>query len=103
MAVTVASLTERYPEIGPTPEAVVTRAIAEATRRTSAKALGARFDDAVALRAMHLLALSPQGLNARVDGAPPGSLESTMYGGELKQLLREAAGGPHMVGVGPLG
>lgn len=102
MAVTLASLRERYPEIGPTPDEVVTRAIAEATRRTSVSAYGDRYDDAVALRAMHLLALSPQGLNARVEGAPPGSLEATMYGGELKQLMREAGGGAHMVGVGPL-
>ena len=102
MAVSVASLKERFTEIGPTPEAVVSRAIAEARRRTSAKAFGDRYDDAVALRAMHLLAISPQGLNARVEGAPPGSLESTTHGGELKQLMREAAGGPHMIGVGPL-
>lgn len=103
MAVTVASLTERFPEIGPTPEAVVTRAISEATRRTSLAALGARYDDAVALRAMHLLAVSPQGLNARLDTKPSDNpLRASTYGQELLALQREAAGGPHMIGCGPL-
>lgn len=103
MAVTVASLTERYPEIGPTPEAVVTRAIAEATRRTSLAALGDRFDDAVSLRAMHLLAVSPQGLNARLDTKPSDNpLMASTYGQELLALQRETCGGPHMVGAGPL-
>lgn len=102
MAVSVASLTERFPEIGPTPEAVVSRAIAEATLRTSAKAFGDRYDDAVALRAMHLLAISPQGLNARLETkAGDNPLMMSTYGTELLQLMREAAGGPHMVGVGP--
>lgn len=102
MTVSVASLRERYFELGPVADAVISRAIGEATRRTSANALGARYDDAVALRAMHLIALGPGGLAARVEGAKPGSMESTTYGGELAQLLREACGGPHMVGVGPL-
>ena len=98
----VASLKARYDELGPVADAVVTSALAEATRRTSSAVYGNRYDEAVSLRAMHLIALSPRGLNARVEGAKPGSLEVTVYGGELLQLMREAAGGPHMVGVGPL-
>ena len=66
MSVTLASLRERYPEIEATPDAVVTRAIGEATRRTHASVFGERRDDAIALRAMHLLAVSPQGINARI-------------------------------------
>lgn len=102
MAVSVASLRERYVELGPVADAVVSRALGEATRRTSRAALGDRYDDAVALRAMHLIALGPGGLAARVEGAKPGSLESTTYGGELAGLIQEACGGPHMSGVGPL-
>jgi hypothetical protein len=100
--VTLASLRERYPEIEATPDAVVTRAIGEATRRTHASVFGERRDDAIALRAMHLLAVSPQGINARIEGAKPGSMESTLYGCELLQIIREACGGAHMTGVGPL-
>lgn len=102
MAVSVGSLRARYDELGPVADAVVASALSEAARRTSATVYGDRYDDALSLRAMHLIALSPRGLNARVEGAKPGSLEMTVYGGELAGLMREAAGGPHMVGVGPL-
>jgi len=103
VTVSVASLKERFPEIVPVDDTVVTRAIGEATRRTSRAALGDRYDDAVTLRAAHLVACSPQGGTARLEGAVPGKLESTTYGSELLQLFREACGGPHMGGVGPLG
>jgi hypothetical protein len=100
---TVADFKERFTEFSPTADALVSRALGEATRRTSAAVFGERFDDAVALRAAHLLAISPQGTTARLEGAAPGSLESTTYGAELKQLMRECAGGPHMVGAGAWG
>lgn len=102
MSVSVADLKARFTEFSPTADALVARCLEEATRRTSAKVFAARFDDAVMLRAAHLLAVSPQGQTARLDGAAPGSLASTTYGAELVQLMRECAGGPHMVGAGPL-
>lgn len=103
MAVSVASLKERYSEFEPTADALVTRVIAEATRRTSTS-FGASYDDAVMLRAAHLLAISPQGMNARLETKPGDNpLMASTYGQELLQLLRERFGGPHMVGVGPLG
>ncbi len=98
-AVTRATLVERWPEFAPTPSAVVTSAIAEADRRTNASIFGDRRDDAVGLLACHLLAASPQGQGlARLEATTSSSLESTAYGRELRQLRREACGGPHVVG-----
>lgn len=103
MAATATTLKARFTEFAATADALVTLCLAEATRRTSAAALGARFDDAVMLRAAHLLAISPQGMNARLETSPGANpLLASTYGQELMQLFREACGGPHMVGVGPL-
>ena len=111
MTATAATLRARFPEYAATPDAVVTAALAEATRRTSAAVFSAAdvFDDAVTLRACHLLALSPGGHHARLEGAAVTSpsflaadLGRTTYGASLLALMRERAGGPHMLGCGPL-
>jgi hypothetical protein len=67
------------------------------------------FDEAVLLRAAHQLAASPGGQAARLEGvalASPSSVAAdlgrTTYGASLLALLRERAGGPHMIGCGPL-
>lgn len=111
MAVTRASLVARFPEFAPVADAVVTANIASATLRTSARVFTSTevFDEAVTLRAAHQLAASPGGQTARLEGvalASPSSVAAdlgrTTYGVSLLALLRERAGGPHMIGCGPL-
>lgn len=100
MSWSAATFKERYTEFAPTADAVVTAALAEATRRTNATGFGARFDDAVALLAAHLLAMSPGGQQARREneGEP-----STTYMASLKLLRRECFGGGWSAGQGPGG
>jgi len=96
MAWTATTFKARYTEFDGTADSVVTAALAEATRRTAA-GFGARFDDAVALLAAHLLSVSPGGRQARreSDKGP-----STTYMTELKLLRREVFGGGWSVGQG---
>lgn len=102
--VTAATLKARWPTFGPTADAVVTAAIAEAERRTDARVFGDRFDDAVALRAAHNLSIDPGGQNARLTAAAMDhSMNRTTYGLELKSLMRERAGGAWTAGQGPRG
>ena len=111
MAVTAASLKARFEEFAATADAVVTTNIAAATLRTSARVFNTAeaFDEAVTLRAAHLLSISPGGQTGRLEGvalASPSTVAAdlgrTTYGATLLALMRERAGGPHMVGVGPL-
>jgi hypothetical protein len=111
VATTAATLKARFPEFAPVADAVCTANIAAATLRTSARVFTASdvFDEAVLLRAAHQLASSPGGQAARLEGvalAAPSSVAAdlgrTTYGASLLALLRERAGGPHMLGCGPL-
>lgn len=111
MAHTASTLKARFPEFAPTADAVVTAALAEATLLTSAAVFttGGDFDLAVLYRAAHLLAVSPQGMAMRLEGEPAaspsaaaGDLQRTTYGASLLHHMRARAGGPHMLGCGPL-
>ena len=111
MAVTAASLKARFNEFAATADDVVTANIAAALARTSARVFSteATFDEAVTLRAAHLLCISPGGTTGRLEGvalASPSTIAAdlgrTTYGATLLGMMRERAGGPHMVGVGPL-
>lgn len=111
MTVTAAIVKARFPEFAPTADAVVNLVIAEATGLTSSAVFttSADFDVAVLYRAAHLLALSPGGQTARLEGvalAAPSSVAAdlgrTTYGASLLQHIRVRAGGPHMLGCGPL-
>ena len=99
MTVTAASLKARWSEFTPTDDAVVTAAIAEATRRTDVRVFGDRFDDAVGLRACHLLSAGAFGQQARLD--PKAGDGTTVYQAELNRLVRERAGGGWSAGQGP--
>lgn len=106
MAVTPASLKARWTEFAPTDDAVVQGAINEATRLTAAAVFGAAYDDAVTLRACHLLAISPQGQTGRLEGdatSSPSSatqdLARTTYGTSLLGMIRARAGGAYAMGV----
>lgn len=101
MTVTAASLKARWAEFSPTPDAVVDAALAEAVRRTDARVFGDRTDDAVALRACHLLSTGAFGQSARLD--VKGGDGTTTYLAELQRLTRERAGGGWAAGQGPTG
>jgi hypothetical protein len=111
VTVTAATLKARFPEFAPVADAVCTANIAAATLRTSALVFttDAAFDEAVLLRAAHLLSISPGGQAARLEGvalASPSSVAAdlgrTTYGATLLAFMRERAGGAHMLGCGPL-
>lgn len=111
MTVTAAIVKARFPEFAPVADAVVNLVIAEATLLTSSTVftVAADFDVAVLYRAAHLLALSPGGQAARLEGvalAAPSSVAAdlgrTTYGASLLQHIRVRAGGAHMLGCGPL-
>lgn len=99
MTVTAASLKARWTEFGPTDDAVVTAAIAEATRRTDVRVFGDRFDDAVALLAADQLSVGAFGQQARLD--PKAGDGTTVYAAALAKLRRERAGGGWSAGQGP--
>ena len=101
MAETAATFKARRPEFAPIDDAVVSAALAEATRRTDARVFGDRFDDAVSLRAADLLATGAFGLPARTD--PKAATGPTMYALQLATLIRERAGGAWAAGIGPMG
>lgn len=101
MAYTATTFKARFTEFEGTADSVVTAALAEATRRTNATGFAARFDDAVALLAAHLLSVSPGGQQARREddkGEP-----TTTYLATLKALRRECFGGGWSIGQGPGG
>ncbi len=97
MAHTAATFKARFEEFTPLGDSVVSAALAEATRRTDARVLGDRFDDAVALRAADLLATGAFGLPARADAKE--NAGPSKYAQQLATLLRERAGGAWAAGI----
>lgn len=98
-----ATFKARYPEFAPTPDALVTATLADATARIDSRLLStANFNAAVGLLTAHLLSISPFGQQARLEGEkePSGGTGST-YNSELKRLLRLAGGGPWTTGQLP--
>ncbi len=96
-AYTPTTFKARWTEFTPVADALVTSALAEATRECDARVFGTRIDDAIGLLAAHKLAISPQGQAARLvakDG-------STTYGTEWARIARQRAGGPWAVGQTP--
>lgn len=101
MTVTAATFKARFEEFTPVGDSVVSAALAEATRRTDARVLGDRFDEAVALRAADLLATGAFGLPARADAKE--NAGPSKYALQLATLVRERAGGPWVAGQGATG
>jgi hypothetical protein len=98
VTVTVASLKARFTEIAPTDDTVVQGAIDEAVATGyDARLFGDRFDNVIALEAMHLLSISPGGQQARLQ---KNSIETT-YSSQRDRLIRIAAGGPWTIGQVP--
>jgi len=98
MAVTAASLKAAWPEFDAAADALVTSKISQAERSLSESAFADSdtYDDAVTLKACHLLALTPDGRAMRLD--PEGKagrygLGVTIYGQELDQLIRASTVG----------
>ena len=102
MAVTASTFKSRWPEFSALADPDVTAAIAEATRRTDARVMGDRFDDAVSLLAADLLATGAFGQQARQDPKATQGAVST-YRAQLQTLRRERAGGAWAAGQGPGG
>lgn len=95
MAVTAASLKAAWPEFDNSicTDALVEKKIAQAMRSLSEESFpdSDTYDDAVTLKACHLIALTPDGRAMRLD--PEGKaghygLGVTIYGQELDELIR---------------
>jgi len=89
MTVTAASLKAAWPEFDSAADALVTSKITQAYLSLSEATWGDLYDDAVTLKACHLLALTPDGRAMRLD--PEGhagqtGLGVTAYGQELDEL-----------------
>lgn len=97
MSWTAATFKARWSEFAPTDDAVVQAALDEATRQINAAAFGARADDAIGLLAAHKLAVSPQGMSARLES----DQGRTVYLAEYERLMRSAGGGPWAIGAWP--
>jgi hypothetical protein len=94
MSWTAAAFKARYPEFNPASDAVVTAALADAVPYIDPGLFSTDTDQAVGLKAAHILAISPFGQNARLvaeDG-------STTYAKALEPLVRARAGGPWIAG-----
>ncbi len=101
MAWTPTTFRARWPEYGPTSDALITSAITDAGVRVDARLFGDETDAAVGLLAAHLLAISPQGAGmnrmATGDKADDQDGDST-YNAEFKRIARRKAGGPWLAG-----
>ena len=89
MTVTAASLKAAWPEFDDAADVLVTAKIARAYDSLDETTWGDLYDDAVTLKACHLLALTPDGRAMRLD--PEGraghyGLGVTSYGQELDEL-----------------
>lgn len=98
MTVTAASLKAAWPEFDAAADLLVTAKISQAERSLSEDAFpdSDTYDDAVTLKACHLLALTPDGRAMRLD--PEGraghyGLGVTFYGQELDDLIRASVVG----------
>ena len=93
MTVTLASFRSGYPEFNNTADTLVSKKLANAELRTAGLDVwdteSAR-DAAVELLTAHLLSVSPQGEEARINAGA-----ETVYGRELRMLRREAT-----IGIG---
>lgn len=78
----------RAPEWKTARDERIDAALTQATARTDASLFGASTDDAVFFLAAHLLAVSPSGKAARLEG---GKVARTLYLDERERLEREAA------------
>ena len=96
MTVTAASLKAAWPEFDAAADALVTSKIAQAERSLAESVFGDTYDDAVTLKACHLLAMMPDGRPMRLD--PEGKsghwgLGLTVYGQELDDMIRASTVG----------
>ena len=96
MTVTAATLKAEWPEFEDASDALVTAKISQAEGSLDESTLGDLYDNAVTLKACHLLALTPDGRAMRLD--PEGKaghygLGVSVYGQELDELIRSATVG----------
>lgn len=89
MAWDVASFKAAYPEFEATPDAIVLRALTDATKSNDPAVFGSKIDRAVALTTAHDLSLSSFGTQSRLgtDSA------RTTYLAEWERLAQQCAGG----------
>lgn len=100
MALTPTTFKARWTEFAPTSDGLVQSALDEAARRCDARLFGAdRYDDAVSLYAAHLLSVSPQGAQARLEATRDDA--QTTYGQEWQRLAQARCSGPWTVGQRP--
>ena len=98
MPVTATSLKAAWPEFEDAADALVTSKIAQAARSLAVSAFDDAdvYDDAVTLKACHLLALTPDGRPMRLDPELRSGhygLGVTVYGQELDELIRSSTVG----------
>jgi len=98
MGWSAASFKAARPEFAPVADARVEAALQDAERLCDVRLFRADHDAAVSARAAHILAVSPHGMQARMEPAADGK---TTYLAEWERLARARAGGPWAVGQRP--
>jgi hypothetical protein len=81
-----ASFTVAFPEFAATPQAFVESRLAAAAHHVSAARWGDRYAYAVALKAAHMLALSPYGEHMRLSKTSPETIYGQLFKEELNAL-----------------
>ena len=87
MAVTVTTFLRDYPEFSNASPDLIRRKVALASSFVSTAVFGDKLDDAVKLRAAHLLSISPPGEEAKSE---PGE---TFYWAEFMRLVKVVTSG----------
>lgn len=96
MTLTTAQFKTRWTEFAETSDELVQETLDEAYLRTDSRLFGARTDKAAGLLAAHLLSISPQGQQARLESKDG----STNYWAERQRMNQVAAGGGRTSGQG---
>lgn len=99
MAWTPTTFRARWPEFATLADSQVQANLTAAARRCDSRVFGDDTDEAVGYLAAHLLAMSPGGQQARLEGKEG----TTTYYAEWQRLARQRAGGPWVIGQSPDG
>lgn len=92
MAIDSTAFLVRFPEFAESDTDLIDAKLAEALGALSSTILGDRFDEAQGYLTAHLLALSPYGMQARLQAAVPTG--ETTYWQRYAQIAMEAGAGP---------
>ena len=97
MSVTIATLRTAYPEFTNCPDAVLNAAISNATLRCDEDVLQSHYDLAITLLACHFAAISPYGVDLRLQSQGSKSSPTSTPYYEMWEKLARAAGSAYRI------